>query len=162
MPDSSLKFLHNNILKGFDKDLMTGMILIDLQKALETIEHNILLKKLRAIGFSNNTIDWSKSEISNQLFRANFENRYSNPSNITCGVPQGSILGPLLFLIYVNATKSNLSLHADNFCLAFQEKDVTEIEKQLKNLQISLNGLSIINLVFTLAKLRLISTLFAS
>ena len=69
------------------------------------------------------------------MFRVNLENCYSDPSNITCGVPQGSILGPLLFLIYVNdmpqAVKSNLFLYADDSCLVFQGKDVIEIEKQL-------------------------------
>ena len=54
--DSCLTFLHDKILKGFDKGLMTGMILIDLQKAFDTIDHDILLKNLSAIGFSNHTI----------------------------------------------------------------------------------------------------------
>ena len=97
--DSCLTFLHDKILKGFDKGLMTGMILVDLQKAFDTIDHDILLKKLSAIGFSNHTIGWFKSYLSNRLFRVNLENCYSVPSNITCGVPQGFILGPLLFLI---------------------------------------------------------------
>ena len=114
---------------------MTGMILIDLQKAFDTIDHDILLKKLSAIGFSNHTIGWFKAYLSNRLFRVNLGNCYSFPSNMTCGVPQGSILGPLLFLIYVNdmpqAVKSNLFLYADDSCLIFQGKDVIEIEKQL-------------------------------
>ena len=128
-------FLHDKVLKSFDKGLMTGMILIDLQKAFDTIDHDILLKKLSAIGFSNHSIGWFKSYLSNRLFRVNLGNCYSDPSNITCGIPQGSIVGPLLFLIYVNdmpqAVKSNLFLYADNSCLIFQGKDVIEIEKQL-------------------------------
>ena len=64
----------------------------------------------------------------------NLESCYSDPYNITCGVPQGSILGPLIFLIDVNdmpqAVKSNLFLYADDSCLVFQGKDVIEIEKQ--------------------------------
>ena len=140
---------------------MTGMILVDLQKAFDTIDHDILLKKLSAIGFSNHTIGWFKSYLSNRLFRVNLENCYSDPSNITCGVPQGSILGPLLFLIYVNdmpqAVKSNLFLYADDSCLVFQGKDVIEIEKQLKTkiLQTSVNSLYIIDLAFTLVNIRL-------
>ena len=58
--DSCLTFLHDKILKGFDKGLMTGMILVDLQKAFDTIDHDILLKNLSAIGFSNHTIGWFK------------------------------------------------------------------------------------------------------
>ena len=133
--DSCLTFLHDKILKGFDKGLMTGMILIDFQKLFDTNDHDILLKKLSAIGFSNHAIGWFKSYLSNQLFRVSVGNCYSDPSNITCGVAQGSILGPLLFLIYVNdmahAVTSNLFLYADDSCLIFQGKDVIEIEKQL-------------------------------
>ena len=135
--DSWLPFLHDKILKGFDKGLTTGMILVDFQKAFDTIDHDILLKKLSAIGFSNHTIGWFKSylSISNRLFRVNLENCYSDPSNITCGVPQGSILGPLLSLMYVNdmpqSVKSNLFLYADESWLVFQGKDLIEIEKQL-------------------------------
>ena len=114
LTDSCLTFLHDKILKGSDKGLMTGIIMIDLQKAFDTIDHDILLKKLSAIGFSNHTIGWFKSYLSNRLFRVNLGNCYSDLSNITCRVPQGSILGPLLFLIYVNdmllAVKSNLFL----------------------------------------------------
>ena len=114
---------------------MTGMILTDLQKAFDAIDHDILLKKLSAIDFSNHTNGWFKSNLSNRLFRVNLGNCYSDPSNITCGVPQGSILEPLLFLIYVNdipqAFKSNLFLYAGDSCLIWQGKDVIEIEKQL-------------------------------
>ena len=87
------------------------------------------------LSFSNQRTGWFKSYLSNLLFRVNLENCYSDPSNITCRVPQGSILELLMFLIYVNemphAVKSNLFLYADDSCLAFQGKDVIEIEKQL-------------------------------
>ena len=83
----------------------------------------------------NHAISWFESYLSNQLFRINLENCYSDSSNITCGVPQESILGPLLFLIYVNdmpqAVKSNLFVYADDSCLVFQGNDVVETEKQL-------------------------------
>ena len=78
---------------------MTGMIMVDLQKIFNMIDHNILLKTLSAIGFSNHTVGWFKSYLSNRLFRVNLENCYADPSNITCRVPQGSILGLLLSFI---------------------------------------------------------------
>ena len=133
--DTCLSFLNDKILKGFDDGLVTGMILIDLQKAFDTINHDILLKKLSIIGFSDHTVKWFQSYLSNRKFMVNLENSFSEVSSISCGVPQGSILGPLLFLIYVNdmpmAVKCDLFLYADDTCLVFQSKNVKDIEKQL-------------------------------
>ena len=78
------------------------MILIDLQKAFETINHEILLKKLEAIGFLDQFIRWFRSYLYERLFSIEIENQLSDFGKVSCGVPQGSILGPLLFLIYVN------------------------------------------------------------
>ena len=58
-----LSFLTDQILKGFDEGLLTGMISIDLQKAFDTIDHKILLQKLKAINFSESTIKWFKSNL---------------------------------------------------------------------------------------------------
>ena len=130
-----LYFLNDKILKGFDDGLVTGMILIDLQKAFDTINHDMLLKKLSIIGFSDHTVKWFQSYLSNRKFMVNLENSFSKVSSISCGVPQGSILGPLLFLIYVNdmpmAATCDLFLYADDTCLVFQSKNVKDIEKLL-------------------------------
>ena len=130
-----LSFLTDKILKGFDEGLLTGMILIDLQKAFDTIDHEILLQKLKAIKFSESTIKWFKSYLSERIFLVNIENKLSDFGEISCGVPQGSILGPLLFLIYVNdmpqAVTSTLLLYADDSCILYQHKDVVQIEKRL-------------------------------
>ena len=110
------------------------MILIDLQKAFDTINHDILLKKLSITGFSDHNVKWFQCYLLNRKFTVNLENSFSEVSNISCSVPQGSILGPL-FLIYVNdmpmAVKCNLFLYADDTCLVFQSKNVKDIEKQL-------------------------------
>ena len=86
--DTCLSFLNDKILKGFDDGLLTGMILIDLQKAFDTINHDILLKKLSIIGFSDHTVKWFQSYLSNRKFTVNLENSFSEVSNISCGVPQ--------------------------------------------------------------------------
>ena len=78
------------------------MILIDLQKAFDTIDHQILLKKMKYLGFSKNTLAWFKSYLCEWKFKISINTSYSSPSNLLCGVPQGSILGPLLFLLYIN------------------------------------------------------------
>ena len=116
--DLCLSYLNDKILKGFDNGLFTGMILIDLQKAFDTIDHNILLEKLKAIGFCDDTVNWFHSYLTDRAFLVSIENKYSSISKILCGVPQGSILSPLLFLIYINdmkqAVSSDLLLYADD------------------------------------------------
>ena len=128
-----LSFLTDKILKDFEEGLLTGMILIDLQKAFDTINYEILLKKLKTAGFSDKCIQWFWSGLYKQIFFIEIENQLSDFGKVSCGVPQCSILGPLLFLIYVNdmpqAAKSNLFLYADNSCLIYQHRDVNEIEK---------------------------------
>ena len=132
--DLVLSFLTDKILKSFDNGMYTGMILIDLQKAFDAINHEILLNKLLPIDFSKNTISWYESYLVERHFTVEVANRVSKFANILCGVPQGSILGPLLFLIYFDdmsqAVECNLYLYADDSCLLFQHKSVTEIKKK--------------------------------
>ena len=97
--------MNGKILKGFDNGLFTGMILIDLKKAFDTIDHNILLEKLKAIGFCDDTVNWFHSYLADRAFLVSIKNKYSSISKITRGVAQGSILGPFPFLIYVNDMK---------------------------------------------------------
>ena len=133
--NTCLGHLTDEITTGFEKCLFTGMILSDLQKAFDTIDHQILIKKMKYLGFSKNVIAWFKSYLSERKFKININTSYSSPSNLICGVPQGSILGPLLFLLYINdlpqAIVSDSLLYADDTCIVFQHKNVTEIEKQL-------------------------------
>ena len=105
-----LSFLTDKISKGFDKGLLTGMILINLQNAFDTIDHEILLQKRKAIKFSKRTLKWFRSYLSEQKFLVNIESKLSDFGKIFCGIPQGSILGFLLFLIYViYATSSQIN-----------------------------------------------------
>ena len=86
---------------------MTGMILIDLQKVFDAIDNGALLQN--AIGFAKHTVTWFKSYLSNRSFLVNLGNNFSQPASVSCGVRQGSILRPLLFLIYVVAIQMRLS-----------------------------------------------------
>ena len=114
---------------------MTGMILIDLQKAFGIINNSVILQKLYAIGSLTHTVNWFKSYLSNQAFLIGLENNFSQPASLYCGIPQGSILGPLLFLIHVNdmsqAVRSDPFLYGNDSCLFCQHNDINKIEKQL-------------------------------
>ena len=100
--ESCLTHLNDGILEGCDSGCHTGMILIDLQKAFDTIDHEILLQKLNLMKFSTEAICWFKSYLANRTFLVKVGSALSDPGDLKCGVPQGSILGPLLFLIYIN------------------------------------------------------------
>ena len=78
------------------------MIFIDLRKTFNTVNHDILLKKMEFIGFSEETTKWFKSYLSNRKLKVYIQNTFSKPGNLHCRVPQGSILRPLLFLLYIN------------------------------------------------------------
>ena len=94
------------------------MILIDLKKAFDTVGHDILLQKLHVNSFSKHSVNWFQSYIINMTFLVNLENVFSQPACVSSGVSQGSILGPLVFLIHINdmsqAIKCNLFLYADD------------------------------------------------
>ena len=115
------------------------MVLIDLQKAFDTIDHGILLDKMKYLGFSTSTIDWFKSYLTNRSFIVNVDEEYSSPGKLSCGVPQGSILGPLLFLSFSffhdmpQAVNSELLLYADDTCLIYTAKDTKTIKEQLNS-----------------------------
>ena len=81
--------------------MVTGMILIDLQKAFDTIDHNVLLQKLYAIGFSKRTVNWFKSYLSNRSFKVNLGNNFYQPASVSCGVPPRFYFGSTsVFNIY--------------------------------------------------------------
>ena len=101
------------------------IIYIDFAKAFDVVSHEKLLFKLKSYGISNKIIKWFYNFLSNRSQITRVENSFSNSSIVKSGVPQGSVLGPILFLLYINdlpsifSSKIHIDLFADDTKLYF-------------------------------------------
>ena len=100
-------------------------VFLDLSKAFDTIDHTILLSKLHHYGIRGTTLNWMDSYISNRFQYTSYKNTHSRLAQTQCGVPQGSILGPLLFILYINdichvSKVANMTLYADDTNIFFE------------------------------------------
>ena len=113
-------------------------IFIDLTKAFDTVDHDILLYKLQHYGIRGHAYNFFKSYLTNRKQFTYVNGTTSNMQSVTCGVPQGSVLGPILFLIYVNdmanaISNGNIRLFADDTGLYIKDKSVTSLIKSAQD-----------------------------
>jgi len=123
----------DNIYQSCDNCETMG-IYLDLQKAFDTVNHSILLKKLEIYGVREIIQKWFKSYLSNRKQYIVLSNHESELESITCGVAQGSVLGPLLFLIYINdiqytisSSHTKVKLFADDTNLFLHNRDPAQL-----------------------------------
>ena len=128
----------NSLSVNINNSLVNGVVFIDLKKAFDTIDHNILLRKLRIYGVDTISIKWFESYLIRRSQRCSLAGQLSNAAAVSCGIPQGSNLGPLLFLVYINDLPNFLRLispkmFADDTNITFAASTLTDLEKGLNS-----------------------------
>ncbi len=126
--NTELAVLHalNYITKSLDNNTPVLGLFIDVAKAFDSLDHNVLLDKLYLLGFRGASHSWLASFLSNRFQYVEITGAKSNMRKLCKGVPQGSILGPLLFLLYINdltyvSTKLHFTLFADDTTVLFAD-----------------------------------------
>uniref|UniRef100_A0A3B3HB31 Reverse transcriptase domain-containing protein n=1 Tax=Oryzias latipes TaxID=8090 RepID=A0A3B3HB31_ORYLA len=114
--ETALLRVMNDLLMAADSGKISILVLLDLSAAFDTVDHSILLQRLKSwVGFSGTVFNWFYSYLSDRFFNVFIGNSCSSKVKMTCGVPQGSVLGPLLFSIYMLPLGEIIRQHNLNF-----------------------------------------------
>ena len=130
--------LMNRLITSLKNDEYVLGIYLDFSKAFDTVDHVILLRKLAHYGIRGTALKWFESNLSNREQYVTYNGISSSKQRIKCGVPQGSILGPLLFFIYINdlclvCKYTSAILFADDTNLFSSGKDLKTLERTTNN-----------------------------
>ena len=118
----------NKLQNYRDNKRFACLILLDLSKAFDTVDHQIVLNKLQKYGIRGNFLQLLNDYLANCKQVVYINNTYSRQQDVSCGVPQGSVLGPLLFTVYINdlpkISKFETRLFADDTALILSDKNM--------------------------------------
>lgn len=131
----------DDFIENINDGMLVGTCFLDVQKCFDTISHNILRAKLGWYGISDKELNWFINYLQNRSQIVSSQGRVSKKFQLNIGVPQGSVIGPMLFMLYVNDLNQNINtgacnMYADDTVLYCTGKTITELQT---NVQCSLN-----------------------
>ena len=116
--ETALLRIHNDILQSMDKQCVSLLVLLDLSAAFDTVDHHVLLTILeRKYGVTGTVLDWFRSYLSGRTQCVSIDGVKSDPQSLKYGVPQGSVLGPILFSVYTSSLGDIIRKHGINYHL---------------------------------------------
>ena len=141
--ETALTYMIDSLLKAINDDDIVGVVMVDFKKALDLVDHNLLINKLKHYRLSDETIKWFSSYLIGRKQKVSISNIQSHEERIINGAPQCSILDPLMFLLFINdlplyTDNVKTDLYADDTTLHEDGQSISDVKTKL---QIRLNNL---------------------
>lgn len=153
--ETTLQWVISSWKRVIGEGKMIGVIFLDLKRAFEVVDREILIRKLEGFGLKGTVLSWFKSYLENRTQRVKFNGKLSNAIRVELGVPQGSVLGPLLFLMYINDIVQSINdeceirLFADDaliYTTGYASEEISDrLNEQIKKIEkwLEINRLSV-------------------
>ena len=149
--EDQLLLTYNDVVSWYDDDNIVDVLLLDLSKVFDVVHHLILMQMLQTIGVTGRLLEWINGFLSDRVMKVCVGESSSHEVYVTSGVPQGSVLGPILFLVYVNDITQDIQCSykafADDYKLymKFPRKDKPAAAVTIPNLQRALDRVDLVS-----------------
>ena len=146
--ETALTCVHDDILRAIDENKSVLLIMLDLSAAFDTVDHDVLLERLKSgLGICGTALNWFKSYLSSRSQSVLINGTQLKPTSLVCGIPQGSVLGPILFTIYMLPLGDIIKRHGMQFhmyaddCQLYTTFEASDINQTALNMEILIDDI---------------------